>query len=159
MKPLLPKVLPFKLLSLNTYFLVATAGLYNHICTGGEGDYFYIIERGSFSVTVNSKVVGKLSDGKSFGELALVYNTPRQATVQADQSGTLFSLDRNTFKFTLANNLEGHVGEVESSLKQVPLLQNLTQDQLDKLADAVAVVHYNAGTIIDHFENSPWLII
>ena len=94
---------------------------------------------------VDSNVVGKLGDGKSFGELALVYNTPRQ-----DQSGSLFSLDRTTFKFTLANNLEGYVGEVESTLRRVPLLQNLTQEQLDRLADAVAVVHYKPGTPAIH---------
>jgi cAMP-dependent protein kinase regulator len=103
------------------------------------------VERGSFTVIVDMKHVGQFAEGKSFGELALVYNTPRQATIRADSSATLFSLDRNTFKFTLANNLERKNSEIEDSLAKVPLLQNLTHEQLEKLADTVEMINYNAG--------------
>ncbi len=113
--------------------------------TGDVGDYFYIVEKGTFTVLVDKKPVAQIGEGKSFGELALVYNTPRQATIRADSPSTLFSLDRNTFRFTLANNLERKTTEIEDALIKVPLLQNLTPEQVSKLADTVEVITYNPG--------------
>jgi CRP-like cAMP-binding protein len=36
-------------------------------------------------------------EGESFGELALLYNAPRQASIKAAEDSVLWSLDRNTF--------------------------------------------------------------
>ena len=36
--------------------------------------------------------------GESFGELALMYNAPRAASIKCSVQGTLFGLDRQTFK-------------------------------------------------------------
>lgn len=35
--------------------------------------------------------------GEAFGELALLYNAPRAATIKADSASTLFALNRDTF--------------------------------------------------------------
>lgn len=117
----------------------------NIITQGEEGDYFYIVERGNFTVIVDKKPVATIGEGKSFGELALVYNTPRQATIRADTAATLFSLDRATFKYTLANNMEKKNSDIEDALAKVPLLRNLTDDQRSRLADTVELIGYNAG--------------
>ena len=71
---------------------------------GLQGDYFYIIEIGTFNVIVNGQVVAILEEGRSFGELALLYNCPRAATVRATKSCLVYSLDRDTFRNTLANS-------------------------------------------------------
>ena len=52
---------------------------------------------------VNDQVVSTLEAGKSFGELALLYNTPRAATVHAMAHSVVYALDRDTFRNTLAN--------------------------------------------------------
>jgi cAMP-dependent protein kinase regulator len=39
----------------------------------------------------------KYQPGESFGELALLYNCPRAATIRADGDAVLWGLDRNTF--------------------------------------------------------------
>ena len=53
---------------------------------------------------MNEVIVASLEVGRSFGELALLYNTPRTATVRAVQPCVVYSLDRDTFRNTLANS-------------------------------------------------------
>lgn len=53
------------------------------IVQGDEGDYFYIIHKGVVDVYVNNNKVGSIPEGGSFGELALIYGTPRAATIRA----------------------------------------------------------------------------
>jgi CRP-like cAMP-binding protein/tRNA A-37 threonylcarbamoyl transferase component Bud32 len=120
----------------------------NVVTQGQKGDYFYVIESGKFSIVVDGKAVGNLSRGHSFGELALLYNSPRQATVRADSNGFLFSLDRETYKFVVAQSSSNRSLEVKKALSRVPLLADLTEEQLDKLSDTVEIFGYNPGDVI-----------
>ena len=79
---------------------------------GDVGDKFYIIESGKFDVLVAPKQVDgeigaavvvhtyEASTGQypSFGELALMYQKPRAATVKANTSGILWALSRTAFR-------------------------------------------------------------
>ena len=49
---------------------------------GDNGDYFYVIESGQFDIFVDGHPVGDIGAGAAFGELALMYSSPRAATVQ-----------------------------------------------------------------------------
>lgn len=115
---------------------------------GQNGDYFYVIESGKFSIVVDGKTVGQLQRGHSFGELALLYNSPRQATIRADSDGFLFSLDRETYKYVVAQSSSNRALEIKKALARVPLLADLTEDQLEKLCDTVEIFGYNPGDII-----------
>lgn len=74
------------------------------ICTQGEeGNYFYIIKEGEATcyqtdASGNEKVVAKLSAGNYFGEIALLFSKPRQATVKATSPVLkVLAIDRATF--------------------------------------------------------------
>jgi cAMP-dependent protein kinase regulator len=56
---------------------------------GAEGDNFYVVDEGLFDIFVKDKKVVEVGPGGSFGELALMYNTPRAATVKAGAEGGL----------------------------------------------------------------------
>jgi CRP-like cAMP-binding protein len=76
---------------------------------GEIGDKFYLIGRGSFSIHVKkgmggSQKVADLSDGDFFGEMALVTDLPRTATVMAEDAGELFILYKKDFKKILLTN-------------------------------------------------------
>lgn len=55
---------------------------------GGSGVAFYLITNGSVEIRKGEKVVSKLGRGQFFGEMALIDNQPRSATVVAAQNGT-----------------------------------------------------------------------
>merc|ERR1712110_210884 len=67
----------------------------------------YVIESGKLDVYKASDVkLGRGNrvftydkQGQSFGELALLYNAPRAATIVAQTPSQLWSIDRNTFNF------------------------------------------------------------
>ena len=76
---------------------------------GEIGDKFYLIGSGSFSVHVKkgmggSQKVADLGDGDFFGEMALVTELPRTATVIAEDNGELFILYKKDFKKILLAN-------------------------------------------------------
>jgi len=65
---------------------------------GEDGDNFYVIDSGEVDVFVNGEKVTSIKDGGSFGELALIYGTPRAATVKAKTDVKLWGLDRDTYR-------------------------------------------------------------
>jgi hypothetical protein len=92
--------------------------------------------------------VASRGPGDSFGELALLYNCPRAATIQADVPGKLWALDRVTFRYMVASTREGQLAEIVRNLRGVEMLKTLTEDQLNRVAEAVKVVTYKAGELI-----------
>jgi len=120
----------------------------NIIKQGDDGDFFYIIEKGSFTVTVDDVQVSSLTDGKSFGELALIYNTPRQATVKSSCASVVFALDRNTFRYILAKSSADRSLEIQTALSKVSILAGLQPDQIAKVSEVVEIIVFDKGQYI-----------
>mmetsp|Transcript_1565 Transcript_1565/g.2857 ORF Transcript_1565/g.2857 Transcript_1565/m.2857 type:complete len:791 (+) Transcript_1565:53-2425(+) len=112
---------------------------------GDHGDFFYVCETGSFTYTVDGKPVGSAHSGSSFGELALMYNAPRAATVRADTDSVVWSLERQTFRTILANASNMQSDRIVESLKKVELLKTLPNSKLTTLAGAVTLTTYSPG--------------
>jgi cAMP-dependent protein kinase regulator len=93
--------------------------------------------------------VATIESGGSFGELALMYNAPRAATVMsAEGSCTLWALDRITFRRILMDSTFQRRRLYESFLEEVPLLSSLTKYERSKIADALDTQKYPEGTTI-----------
>jgi MFS family permease len=64
---------------------------------GDTGDRFYVISEGQFEVTRDGRRVATLGPGDYFGEIALLRDTPRIATVIALADSEVFILERGEF--------------------------------------------------------------
>lgn len=115
------------------------------ITQGDVGDYFYIIESGSVDFYVNGIKVNTSSDGSSFGELALMYNSPRAATAIAADDVTCWALDRATFRRILLEGTFNRRIMYEDFLKDVKVLSGLTAQERSKLASALSTEIFHAG--------------
>jgi cAMP-dependent protein kinase regulator len=65
---------------------------------GDEGNYFYVIDCGEVEVSKEGKFLTNICEGGSFGELALIYGTPRAATVKAKIDVKLWVIDRDSYR-------------------------------------------------------------
>jgi cAMP-dependent protein kinase regulator len=135
--------------------------IFQVITQGDQGDYFYVVEKGTFDVYVNpagslqpgpdglGDKVATIEPGGSFGELALMYNAPRAATVMSAEAGcTLWALDRITFRRILMDSTFQRRRLYESFLEEVDILKTLTKYERSKIADALDTQKFPAGTII-----------
>ena len=67
------------------------------VAEGDVGDQFYAVADGSFDVTICGVRVATIERGGSFGEIALLSDVPRTATVTASRAGLLLSIGREQF--------------------------------------------------------------
>ncbi|ETW05168.1 hypothetical protein H310_04170 [Aphanomyces invadans] len=118
---------------------------------GDEGDYFYVIDNGEFDVYKSSTPgvpVFHYSNEGTFGELALMYNSPRAATVVAVSSGALWALDRDTFRRIVVTANKSRSEQNEKFLSGMDLMANLTPSEVSTIADALQPVTFRAGDVI-----------
>jgi len=97
---------------------------------GDDGNEFYVIEKGLFDVFVTDKKVSTLGRGMCVGELALIYNAPRSATVKATEPGRIWYLHRVTFRKILMMHNEAESLRTIGFLKKVPILSPLLKSEL-----------------------------
>jgi MFS family permease len=64
---------------------------------GDSGDRFYVVSDGSVEVRVDGAEAGTLWPGEFFGEIAILRDVPRTATVVAREDTTLYALEREDF--------------------------------------------------------------
>jgi len=76
---------------------------------GDPGDRFYVIEEGEVEVSRHGEPLAKLGPGDFFGEIALLRNVPRTATVTASGAASLRSLDRAQFLAAVTGSPAGAV--------------------------------------------------
>lgn len=84
----------------------------------------------------------------SFGELALLYNMPRAATVEAVTDGSVWAMDRQTFRRILLKSAFKKRKMYEALIESVPMLKALQPYERMNLADALVPRTFAAGELI-----------
>ncbi|KAF0032162.1 hypothetical protein F2P81_014452 [Scophthalmus maximus] len=112
---------------------------------GDEGDNFYVIDQGEMDVYVNSEWMTSISEGGSFGELALIYGTPRAATVRAKSNVKLWGIDRDSYRRILMGSTLRKRKMYEEFLSKVSILESLDKWERLTVADALEKVQFEDG--------------
>ena len=71
---------------------------------GDAGDIMYIIKRGQVQVLRDNTILAVLHDGQFFGEMALVSDEPRNATIKTVTDVEVLTLKKDDFKNLLQTN-------------------------------------------------------
>lgn len=112
---------------------------------GDEGDNFYIIDTGEVAVYVNNDLVTTISDGGSFGELALIYGQLRAATVKAKTDVKLWAIDRDTYRRILMGSTIRKRDMYQEFLSKVSILESLDKWERLTVADSLEPVQFEDG--------------
>jgi CRP-like cAMP-binding protein len=88
---------------------------------GEQGDAFYIVREGSVEVISRQersrRRIATLKVGDFFGEIALLRDAPRNATVRGLEAGSVWRLERTDFRDLLGRylDLEGQIAGIAAS--------------------------------------------
>lgn len=127
---------------------------------GDQGDYFYVVDSGEFDVFVGlapSKEEKKglapifhYAAGGSFGELALMYNAPRAATVVCVNpgGGVLWALDRASFRHIIVKTNTSKSKTYEGLLNTITLLNCLSAKEKSSIVDALIECEFPSGHVV-----------
>ncbi|KAK6187744.1 hypothetical protein SNE40_005701 [Patella caerulea] len=115
---------------------------------GDEGDNFYVIDQGEVDIYVNGEHVSTIGEGASFGELALIYGTPRAATVNAKNDVKLWGIDRDSYRRILMGSTIRKRKMYEEFLTKVSILENLDKWERLTVSDALEPVQFEEGQVI-----------
>eukprot|EP00931_Biecheleriopsis_adriatica_P039810 TRINITY_DN22761_c0_g1_i1.p1 TRINITY_DN22761_c0_g1~~TRINITY_DN22761_c0_g1_i1.p1 ORF type:complete len:999 (+),score=209.65 TRINITY_DN22761_c0_g1_i1:102-3098(+) len=126
-----------------------------HIITEDHvGDKLYIIERGVCDVIkkLNGRdvVVGQLGKGAFFGEIAVLYDMPRTATVRAQTEVIALSLSRSDLKETLSDEDMDRMRLMARTqvFSSMPLLAGLNPDQKAAVAHKLKSQRWSKGAVL-----------
>ena len=123
-----------------------------------NGDCLYIVEEGNlecYKKTKNSeKLIKTYSSGDSFGELALLYNCPRAATIKCQSKKCiLWSLDRETFNFIVRDAANKKREKYLNFLKNIDILSTIDEYELMQICDSLKTgIFYKNDYIIKENE-------
>ncbi|XP_056323572.1 LOW QUALITY PROTEIN: cGMP-dependent protein kinase 1-like [Danio aesculapii] len=115
---------------------------------GDDGSTVYVLEEGLVEVTKGGQKLCSIEPGKVFGELAILYNCTRTASVTALTDIKLWAIDRQGFQtIMMRTGLLKHSNYMQF-LRSVPSFKTLTEDVLSKLADVLEESRYSDGDFI-----------
>lgn len=127
-------------------------------CSVRQGDYifqqndsascFFIISEGEVAVEIDGVEKKHLFAKDGFGEFALLYNSPRSASIRAVQDTRLWAIDRKTFKKVVEDVTTKQFKENREFLEKVPFFESMTDSQKDAIASVLLSQHFKKGEAI-----------
>ncbi|XP_059618799.1 cGMP-dependent protein kinase, isozyme 2 forms cD4/T1/T3A/T3B isoform X2 [Phlebotomus argentipes] len=115
---------------------------------GDVGSIVYVMEEGRVEVSREGKYLSTLSGAKVLGELAILYNCQRTATITAVNDCKLWAIERQCFQTIMMRTGLIRQTEYTDFLKSVPIFKSLPEDTLIKISDVLEETYYQKGDYI-----------
>ncbi|XP_067326618.1 cGMP-dependent protein kinase 1-like [Anolis sagrei] len=120
----------------------------NVVAEGDDGSAMYIVAEGELRVTQKGRQLRTLLPGDVFGELAVLYNCRRTATVTAVTLVQLWAIDRQAYRTIITQNAKRKRAQVLAGLRGVKPLQGLSDAALSQLLDSAEERTFAPGELI-----------
>eukprot|EP00585_Thalassiosira_rotula_P002035 CAMPEP_0196143800 /NCGR_PEP_ID=MMETSP0910-20130528/13719_1 /TAXON_ID=49265 /ORGANISM="Thalassiosira rotula, Strain GSO102" /LENGTH=763 /DNA_ID=CAMNT_0041405287 /DNA_START=117 /DNA_END=2408 /DNA_ORIENTATION=- len=129
---------------------------------GDEGSEFYVVESGNLSIQIAVKGKdgeesqvhgGNYGRGGAFGEIALIFDTPRAATIKATSDCRLWSIERKTYRSVIQQLRYEEHKEKNAFIKKCMVngkkfTEVFDGGQIEDLTIATKVDSYKKGEVI-----------
>ncbi|KAM7113257.1 LOW QUALITY PROTEIN: cGMP-dependent protein kinase 2 [Ciconia maguari] len=115
---------------------------------GEAGNHIFVLKEHSLEVFQQNKLLSSIPVWTAFGELAILYNCTRTASVKAITSVKIWALDRAVFQNIMRVTAQTRQEQYRNFLRSVSLLKNLPEDKLTKIMDCLEVEYYDKGDYV-----------
>lgn len=115
---------------------------------GDQASCFFIIYSGETVVEINGSEVKRLGPKENFGELALLYNAPRSASIRSLTPCRMFAINRSTFKKIQYELSDKKFKENRAFLEKIPFFESMTSEQKDMIANRLITQSFKPGAVI-----------
>lgn len=116
------------------------------------GQHLFVVDSGELECfkendkTKEQKFLRKYKPGEAFGELALLYNAPRAASIKCvSEECVLFALDREAFNHIVREATVKKREKYEKLLEKIELLKNIDSYEKMQIIDALKPVSFKKG--------------
>lgn len=115
---------------------------------GETGSHMYVSATGTYEVLVKGQVVNSFTHTHAFGEIAILYNAKRNATIRAADDGKVWVLDRTAYQEIMIRSNIMEQNEMVAFLKQVPSLNRKDDHTLRQVANLLQKEFFNTNEVI-----------
>ena len=106
------------------------------------------------------KLVKIYGPGDYFGELSLLYHSPRRGTIKTVTDTKAYILTRTAYKKILKSSMNEKIIRKINMFKKVPIFETLADEELEKLEQiSKEAIYYNGETILKENEYSNVMFI
>ncbi|EER07966.1 cGMP-dependent protein kinase, putative [Perkinsus marinus ATCC 50983] len=125
-----------------------------------DGDRCYAVQSGEFEISIDEVNVKTLGKGSTFGELAMLYNVKRTATVKCKQTGVLWEIYGRTFKKVMKLLQGRSLAHVVKFFSDEPDFATLSDADKKSLASICSVQKFDDNKqILRRDDPGDWLLI
>lgn len=121
---------------------------------GDDGDCLYVVDQGKldcsklFPGEKQEKWLKVYEPGESFGELSLLYNAPRAASIRAKEKSVLFALDRHCFNSIVKDSAVKKRNKYMEFLSQIQIFKSLDSYEKSKVCECLNQTTYKPGEYV-----------
>lgn len=108
---------------------------------GDVGKSVYVMEIGSLQVIKGNKAFHAMGPGKIFGELAILCNCTRTATIKAIEDCKLWAIDRECFQTIMMKTGLIKQKEYMKFLSTVSLFRDFPEETISRVIDCLEEVN------------------
>ncbi|XP_017773066.1 PREDICTED: cGMP-dependent protein kinase 1-like [Nicrophorus vespilloides] len=115
---------------------------------GEDGDNLFVSAEGRYEIIINGELYNSFNDSRIFGELAILYNNKRLATIKAVTKGRVWILDGQAYLQITVKNALAEEKELLSFLRNVPAVNKANDQKLKQIINLLKQDFFQTNTEI-----------